>query len=76
MVQGRKGPHTHTVRAYSDRHKIWVDQQGVRERGVTTMNTSTLTGSSGRPPDGNIGVHSTPIDNQGNISLSYTANRQ
>ena len=51
---------TRPVRAYSARHQHWFNKQVGRQVGRTTVVNESHTGDTGRPPDGNIGVHCTP----------------
>ena len=48
------------VRAYSARHQHWLNAQVGRQVVTTTVINESHTGDTGRPPDGNIGVHCTP----------------
>ena len=49
-----------TVRAYSAGHQQWINTQVGRQVVETTVINESHTGNTGRPPDGNIGVHCTP----------------
>ena len=72
---GGSGSHTnHKVRAYSACHQLLLD--GDEDGRDKSLETDIFWGDTGRPPDGNVGVHITPTNQAGYVQEFYKANRQ
>ena len=52
---------------------VWLD--GDEDGRDKSLETDNLWGGTGRPPNGNVGVNSTPTNQTGYVQESYTKNR-